>query len=192
VLLWRAREDFTDAKQYDPDHFKARRAVEKVTQRYKGLSSQKVTDRWAPLSVAALAFTILVLIQSSFFAHRPSINLKEEYYVLLTFGSLMFVAAAFYLPQVLKLKVAGVELEKSSVEKIAVPTTLGISRDAFSLSVSTLMPSDFLASRPRQQESRPSGAAATGARDVDPKRERHGSAQEAAEVGPKDVKQSQE
>jgi tetratricopeptide (TPR) repeat protein len=163
-LMRQAREDFIEAKK-DPDHFKAQLAVEKITQRYKRLSSQKVAERWAPLFVAAMAFAILVLVQLSFFARRPAIGLKEEYYVLLTFGSLIFVAAAFYLPQVLKLKVAGVELEKSPVEKVTVPTTLGISRDAFSVKVAALMPSQLAATRPipRRPEPNPSIPAAMGA-----------------------------
>jgi tetratricopeptide (TPR) repeat protein len=187
--LRQAREDFRDACRFDPEHFKARRAVEKITQRYKRLSSQRVAERWAPLFVAALALAILLLIQSSFFAQRPAVRLKEEYYVLLTFGSLMFVAAAFYLPQVLKLKVAGVELEKSAVEKVTVPTTIGIPRDPFSVRVSTQMPSDLLATRHRPREPQSSHPAAKGAHDVGTRRNEKGdSAHEAAEFGSQEVK----
>ena len=50
----------------------------------------------------------------------------EGMYALLSFGSLLFLIAGFYLPQILKLKVAGIELEKSVVDQIAAPTALGI------------------------------------------------------------------
>jgi len=46
----------------------------------------------------------------------------------LAFGSLVFMVIALYLPQILKLKVAGIELEKSSVDQIQTSRTLGIRR----------------------------------------------------------------
>ena len=52
--------------------------------------------------------------------------LSAGYYALLTFGSLIFMVAGLYLPQILKLKVAGIELEKSSVDQIGTGGTLGI------------------------------------------------------------------
>jgi hypothetical protein len=36
--------------------------------------------------------------------------------------------AGLYLPKVLKLKVAGIELEKASVNQVSAPSTLDISR----------------------------------------------------------------
>src|SRR6185295_5909551 len=48
------------------------------------------------------------------------------YYGLLTFGSLLFMVVGLYLPQILKLRVAGIELEKSSVDQAATGGTLGI------------------------------------------------------------------
>lgn len=47
-------------------------------------------------------------------------------YALLSFGSLMFMVAGLYLPQILKLKVAGIELEKSTIDQIATTGSLGI------------------------------------------------------------------
>jgi tetratricopeptide (TPR) repeat protein len=44
-------------------------------------------------------------------------DLPVGYYSLLTFGSLMFMVIGLYLPQILKLKVAGIELEKSSIDQ---------------------------------------------------------------------------
>lgn len=47
-------------------------------------------------------------------------ELPVGYYALLTFGSLLFMVVGLYLPQILKLKVAGIELEKSSLDQAAV------------------------------------------------------------------------
>jgi tetratricopeptide (TPR) repeat protein len=61
-------------------------------------------------------------------------EMAAGYYALLTFGSLLFMVVGLYLPQILKLKVAGIELEKSSVdqaatgEQAATGGTLGISK----------------------------------------------------------------
>jgi hypothetical protein len=49
-------------------------------------------------------------------------------YALLTFGSLIFMVAGLYLPQILKLKVGGIELEKKPVEQITTSVSLGITR----------------------------------------------------------------
>jgi tetratricopeptide (TPR) repeat protein len=61
-------------------------------------------------------------------------DLPVGYYALLTFGSLLFMVVGLYLPQILKLKVAGIELEKSSIDQAAVGDqafaggTLGVSK----------------------------------------------------------------
>jgi len=50
------------------------------------------------------------------------------YYVLLTFGLLLFMVVGLYLPQVLKLKVAGIELEKGTIDQARAGGILGISK----------------------------------------------------------------
>jgi|GEM_PF-6522546 len=55
-------------------------------------------------------------------------EMPAGYYALLTFGSLLFMVVGLYLPQILKLRVAGIELEKSSVDQAATGGTLGISK----------------------------------------------------------------
>ena len=62
---------------------------------------------------------------------KPIENFPElagGYYALLTFGSLLFMVVGLYLPQILKLRVAGIELEKSSVDQASTGGTLGISK----------------------------------------------------------------
>jgi len=54
-------------------------------------------------------------------------ELAGGYYALLTFGSLLFMVVGLYLPQILKLRVAGIELEKSSIDQAGAGGTLGIS-----------------------------------------------------------------
>jgi hypothetical protein len=49
-------------------------------------------------------------------------------YSLLTFGSLLFMVAGLYLPQLLKLKVGGIELEKSSLDQSTPAGPIGIRR----------------------------------------------------------------
>ena len=56
------------------------------------------------------------------------LSAHSGYYAVLTFGALIFMVAGLYLPQILKLKVAGIQLEKSSAEQITTPSALGISK----------------------------------------------------------------
>ena len=55
-------------------------------------------------------------------------DVPAGYYALLTFGSLLFMVVGLYLPQILKLRVAGIELEKSSIDQAGAGGTLGISK----------------------------------------------------------------
>ena len=48
------------------------------------------------------------------------------HYLATTFSSLVFMIVGLYLPQIMKLKVAGIELEKSSTDHIRTSTSLGI------------------------------------------------------------------
>ncbi len=49
-------------------------------------------------------------------------------YALLSFASLVFMITGLYLPQILKLKVGAIELEKGAVDQIKTSGTLGISK----------------------------------------------------------------
>jgi hypothetical protein len=86
--------------------------------------------------VAVLSVAILVLTQIGFWLRWPSSGsgtsggadkIDVSWYVVLSFGSLLFAIAGLSLPQLLKLKVGGIELEKSVSDQIS-PTapTLGI------------------------------------------------------------------
>jgi hypothetical protein len=75
-----------------------------------------------------LVSLVFILTQSSFFFGRPITSIDAGYHSLLTVGALIFMVAGLYLPQLLKLKVAGIELEKRVVDQITTSGTLGISK----------------------------------------------------------------
>jgi hypothetical protein len=50
------------------------------------------------------------------------------YYALFTFGSLLFIIAGAYLPQLTSLKFAGLQLDKSTAERVEILRTIGIPR----------------------------------------------------------------
>jgi hypothetical protein len=66
---------------------------------------------------------IVFLVAQLFFYYSKNATV----YMSLTFGSLLFMIAAVYLPQLLKLKLPGFELEKASLDR-ASGLSVGISR----------------------------------------------------------------
>lgn len=54
--------------------------------------------------------------------------LESGYYVLITFGCLLFMIAGLYLSEISKLKVGALELEKSTIDQISTSSSLGITR----------------------------------------------------------------
>jgi len=118
-LLRAALEDFKDCcRKYDPDHHKARRASEKIEKRMSRFSSERMAEKVGPLVISVLSFWIFLATQGGFFFVKPRV-MEIYQYALLSFGSLIFMVAGLYLPQILKLKVGGIELEKSSVDQIS-------------------------------------------------------------------------
>jgi tetratricopeptide (TPR) repeat protein len=126
--LDKALRDFRTCAQLDPSHHKATRAIEKIKRQRHKLSPQWLGERAAPLIVAGLSLIIFIFAQTALLAHLKFQNkeLSSGYYVLLTFGSLLFMVAGLYLPRVLKLKVGALELEKSVVEQMGPISGLGI------------------------------------------------------------------
>jgi hypothetical protein len=55
-------------------------------------------------------------------------EIEIGYYSILTFGSLLFMVVGLYLPQVLKLSVGPIAMEKISVDQAQAGGTLGISK----------------------------------------------------------------
>ena len=83
------------------------------------------SEKDGPWVIVALSALVFFVTQFQFFS-SPMMGLKENgYYVLQSFGSLIFMIAGLSLPQVLKLKVAGIEMEKSSMNQIKTSFNLG-------------------------------------------------------------------
>ncbi len=133
--LQQSLEDFKECRRLDRDNYKAERAKEKLTKRLSRPVMRWFTDKVAPAAVFGLAAVVFILSQLNFFFRNQwnfygggADKLIEGAgsYALLTFGSLLFMVVALYLPQILKLKVGGIELEKKPFEDIKTPVSLGI------------------------------------------------------------------
>lgn len=125
--LRKARKNFKVCYKMDPDHHKAQRAKEKLDQRLNRFTRQGLIERVGPWVIAILSFLVFFVSQLCFFFNKPE-SIGPDFYALLTFGSLIFMVAGLYLPHILKLRIGGVELEKSPVEQIMIPSSIGISK----------------------------------------------------------------
>jgi hypothetical protein len=85
---------------------------------------------WGPRIIFFAGAAVFVFAQVGVFVHWAKGLPNITDYTALTFGSLLIMVVALYLPQVLKLKVSGsgVELEKASIDLVSAPAILGISR----------------------------------------------------------------
>jgi tetratricopeptide (TPR) repeat protein len=139
TTLLSALSDFRHCRQVDPNHPKARGAIAKITQLIRGRASGAFADVFGPLVIFGAGTAVFLLAQLDFFFQNTSIRgvfwlpakssvVDATVYIALTFGALVFMIAGLYLPKVLKLKVPGIELEKSSVERVSAPSALDISR----------------------------------------------------------------
>jgi hypothetical protein len=138
--LIRALFDFRQCKRADPNHTKATAAIEKITKRLGTRAHGSLVDWFGPLFVFSASAVVFVFAQLDFFFRETTLHTwfrlpakassitSPTLYTAITFGSLLFMIAGLYLPKVLKLKVAGIELEKASVNQVSAPSTLDISR----------------------------------------------------------------
>jgi len=128
-LLSLAVADFRACLDSDSRHFKATKALEQIREHRRHDAGQRFAERYGPIMVVIMAIVVYAIAQFSFFypsSVLPSIPAGS--YVLLTFTSLAFVVTGLYLPQLLKLKVAGFELEKSTTDLISTTVPLNIKR----------------------------------------------------------------
>lgn len=134
-LLREALADFRLCFRKDRCHLKAKRAQQKLTIRLGVTRPQQIFKFAGPVIIFALSLAVFGYAQYLVFTGKPSFwnaesktpeSLSGEIYSLLTFGSLIFMVAGLSLPQLLKLKIAGVELEKSSVDQIQPSGKIGI------------------------------------------------------------------
>ncbi len=135
-LLQQALDDFKRCIEKDPDHYKARRAKEKLEESLRSFTPQWLTEKVAPWLIFSFSLIVFGLSQWGFFSDmlRKSAegdsgkSINAAAYISLTFGTLVFMVVGFYLPQILKLKIAGIELEKSPVTQVTTTRSLGISK----------------------------------------------------------------
>jgi tetratricopeptide (TPR) repeat protein len=130
TLLADALQDFQRCFALDPDHHKAERAKGKLDKRLSRFSRRWLAERVAPWLVLAPSLFVLLVTQLTFIFGVPELRepLKVASYITLTFGSLIFVVVGLFLPEIQKLKGAGIELEKGAVTQISPSGSLGISK----------------------------------------------------------------
>ena len=128
TLLNDALEDFKKCFDLDPDHHKSGRAKEKLAKRLKKFTRHWLTEKIGPWLILIPSIFVLALSQASFWYKEPLYLVDAGSYLTMTFGSLVFLVIGLYLPQIMKLKVAGIEIEKSSVDQITTSGSLGISK----------------------------------------------------------------
>ena len=128
-LLQKALKDFKECERKDPDHHKAKRAVTRLKERLRFFSGDHMRDVVAPRAIFLLSAVAFSFLQIGFYGRLPlSPEIRIELYVPMTFGLLIFMVAGIYLPQVLRLKVGSIELEKSSIDQVRPSGTLEISK----------------------------------------------------------------
>lgn len=136
-LLRAALSDFRISYQKDKCNIKAKRACEKLTLRLSYTRSQNILRSIGPPIIFAVSAFLFFITQYLFFRGKPVFwdestktfqGISETHYVLLTFGSLIFMIAGLSLPELLKIKIAGVELEKSTIAQTQPFSSLGISK----------------------------------------------------------------
>jgi len=136
ATLTPALNDFRQCKQLDPKDSKAPVAIEKITKFKRRRMRESWLEVWGPLVISIFGAIVFLFVQLDFFFPETLLRDKGPIasateYGSLTFGSLLFMIAGLCLPQVLKLKLVGIELDKASVYHVSLPSTLGIS--SFSL-----------------------------------------------------------
>ncbi len=98
--------------------------METIDERLSQTAVHRLGERAGPTLSLVLSLTVFGLAQYRFL----TAGWDGATYLALTFGSLAFVVISFYLPELLKLKVAGIELEKSAVDQTRMSASLGLKR----------------------------------------------------------------
>jgi len=140
--LYDARVDFRECLRLDGEQHKAQRAIEKIDKVLPRRSPQRIMEDWIPSLIFVLSLGLflafqLILLGSlvdklnlpsylNFLAQTKPLPSSE--YLTVTLGSFLFMVASCYLPQLLKLKVPGIELEKTAVDQITTLGPVGISK----------------------------------------------------------------
>ena len=110
-------------------------ATQKAIEEIKNVrftDSATLVDSLKPLLGEELYANHLNLLNSiDFSAKEPAVSqakISTGYYALISFGALVFVIAGLFLPQLMKLKVGPIELEKNILVETMSTTSIGIYR----------------------------------------------------------------
>jgi tetratricopeptide (TPR) repeat protein len=142
-ILKQAKKAFETCREKDSDHSKAIKAMEAIKKFKSSYYTLRTMEKLGPLFIFILAFAILIPVQIKFFlgghilewhifGHNFSIYIGYidiGYYSLLTLALLVVMIAMLAFPNLLRLKLPGIELEKSSMDLASVPVSLGITRE---------------------------------------------------------------
>ena len=125
-----ALRDFRRCADLNPDHSKAKIAIGKLSRQLKIFSPKKLTESGASLLVILPALFVFFYTQQIFIFKcvKPVYTVNTASYIALTFGSLIFIIVGLFLPQIQKLKGAGIEIEKSATTQITTSSSIGIKR----------------------------------------------------------------
>jgi len=130
VMLFAALRDFSQCKH----HAQAPTARTKIKKYLMRTVLESFLAKLGAYAMFTAMAAVFVLVQLDFFFHgygllSPKKGIEDPLtYGTLTFGSFLFMIAALYLPDLLKLKVPGIELEKTAANQVSSPSSLGISR----------------------------------------------------------------
>ena len=126
MLLLDAYADFEKCCILDPTHHKGARAREKVRARRAVLSSGSFATKVAPFIILVPAIFMVIAAQIEYFFATPAPGPTQ--YLAVTITGMLFVVIGMFLPQINRLKGAGIEIEKSPVSQVAASAGLGITK----------------------------------------------------------------
>jgi hypothetical protein len=118
-----AVKDFDECLSVDSSHDKARTAKKKLTARGAQLLLS-VRERYGPWIIFVCALFVFVLAQVQYITGQIS----AAAHVTLTLSGIVLAIAGLILPELLKLKVGGIQLEKSPVEQQHRPASFNLNR----------------------------------------------------------------
>src|SRR5262249_36396624 len=132
LALFNARADFQRCQQANRQHPKAGAAIEKIDKLVRQPPGELFADVIGPVIGFLACAGLFLFAQLDFFfpSWLPSRSPHSEssVYISLSFGALIFMVAGLYLPKVQKLKGPGIELDKTTVDRVSAPVSLDISR----------------------------------------------------------------
>lgn len=114
-----AKKDFVSCLEYDQDYHNAICNKEKIEKFLNPLSHQMLMEKTGPWIILISSIFVLIANQFIFFGQFFGLPryIEINYYALITFGSMIFAIIGIYLPQILKLKVPGIEIEKGVISQ---------------------------------------------------------------------------